>query len=809
MLISYRWLARHVDLAGIAPERLAEDLTLSTCEVEGCERFAPHLSDVVVGHVLERARHPDADKLSVCKVDVGGGEPLQIVCGAPNVAAGQRVAVATVGTVLPGDLKIKKSRIRGVDSCGMICSVRELALGDEHDGIWVLAGEPAIGRPVAEALGYEDWVLEVDNKSLTHRPDLWGHRGLAGEVAAIYRRALVPLDLSPPAVGAGPAPALRVESPACSRYLALAIDGLAPERSPEWLRMLLLAVGQRPIDLVVDLSNFVMLDLGQPNHAFDRSRLGPDGIVVRQARAGERITTLDGVERALEPSDLVIASGGVPVALAGIMGGAGSKVEGDTSRLLLEVATFQPAVVRRTSARLGLRTDSSARFEKHLDPTLPAKALAHYARLLRELQPKVSFPLAVSDAGDWSDPARTLVLRPERVRQALGAAVPDDEQADLLSRLGFSVRRAGARLEVGVPSARATKDVTIEQDLIEEIGRLYRYGNVPEATLSGELLPPAADARRRLVRRVQDRLAGGARFHEVLSYSFQEDRLIELLGLLDAPFVEVQNPVVLGQSKVRRDVLPSLIALLEPNRRQRSEVALFEVGKGYRPEDRSARGEPREVHQLALVLARPAAAKGARFDALAHARLFGVVADLLAALGLEEPAWAQGSAVAPWAHPVRALVGDWGAGIDAPAILVAELEPAVARGLSLAGELASDVAVAQLSLDALLAAPRRPPGYRAVPRFPGVKVDVAVLAPEERSAGELAAIVREAGKGLVAQVELFDLFRGEQLGAGRKSLAWHVLLQSPSRTLSDQETQKFLARLERALAERGCELRKA
>ena len=809
MLISYRWLGRHVDLDGITPQELAEDLTLSTCEVEGLEPFAPHLSDVVVGHVLEREQHPDADKLGVCRVDVGEGDPLQIVCGAPNVGAGQHVAVARIGTVLPGDFKIKKSKIRGVESFGMICSERELDLGDDHSGIWVLPGDPTVGQPVAEALEITDWVIEVDNKSLTHRPDLWGHRGLAGEVAAIYGRELRPLDLTLPETGGGPAFPVRVDSPACSRYMALAIDGVEAGTSPGWLKMLLLAVGQRPIDQLVDLSNFVMLDLGQPNHTFDRQRLSAEGIVVRDAREGERITTLDEGERELVTSDLLICSGEEPVALAGIMGGEGSKVAPGTSELLLEVATFHPSVVRRTSARLGLRTDSSARFEKHLDPTLPGKAMAHFANLLRELQPGVSYPLTISDAGDWSDPAHTLSLRPERTRTFLGADISDETMVDLLTRIGFGVRGTGDSLEVDVPSARATKDITIEQDLVEEIGRLYRYGNIPEAILRGDVAPPPPDARRRLVRRIQDRLAGGAQYHEVITYSFQEDALLARLGIWGAPHVEVENPVVEGSSKIRRDVLPSLLGLIEENRRHREDVRLFEVGKGYRPEDANERGEPREVHQLALVLAGPPLDSGARFDAGALARLRGDVDDLLEALGLAEPGWSRAEEAAPWAHPAKALRADWGRAVEGEApILLAELEPGVARELGLSGELASDAAVAYISLDALLEAPARPPGYAPIPRFPGVKVDVAVLAPDELPAGELVAAIEGAGKGLVAGVELFDLYRGDNVGEGRKSLAWHVLLQSPQKTLSDKETQKFLKRLDGALQARGAELRR-
>ncbi len=317
MLVSMRWLARHVALEDISPERLCDDLTLSTAEVEGLARFAPQLDDVVVGLVTRHETHPNAEKLSICSVDVARDQPLRVVCGAPNVAAGQKVAVARIGTRLPGDLKIKKSKIRGVVSEGMICSLRELDLGDEHDGIWVLPEDAPVGAAVSEALGVVDWIIEIDNKSLTHRPDLWGHRGIAREIAAIYERPLRPLDTTLPPTGQAACYPVTIETAGCSRYIGLPIDGVRPGPSPQWLRWLLLAVGQRPIDLLVDLSNFVMLDLGQPNHVFDRNRLarggGDRGVVVREARKGETIETLDGETRRLLSSDLLICAGEEPI----------------------------------------------------------------------------------------------------------------------------------------------------------------------------------------------------------------------------------------------------------------------------------------------------------------------------------------------------------------------------------------------------------------------------------------------------------------------------------------------------------------
>lgn len=806
MKISYRWLGRHVDLTGITPQRVVEDLTLSTAEVEGLERFLPHLSNVVVGHVVKRDKHPDADKLSYCMVDVGQGEPLGIVCGAPNVTAGQRVAVALAGVELPGDIKIKKSKIRGVESNGMICSERELGLGEEHGGIWVLPESARIGKPVAEELGLVDWVIEIDNKSLTHRPDLWGHRGIAREIAAMHLRPLKPLDTTLPQAGGGQPFPVRIESAGCTRYVAVAIDGVAARRSPEWLRTLLLAVGQRPIDLLVDVSNFVMLDIAQPNHLFDRDRLKA-GIVVRNARADESLRTLDGVERKLSADDMLICAGEEPVALAGVMGGEGSKVSADTRSLLLEVATFHPAIVRRTAQRLALRTDASARFEKNLDPTLPMVAAGHLVNVLREIEPGVHVAAPVTDAGTWTDPAKTVRLRGDRARAVLGTDVSDIEIAGILMRLGFHVDRSGEELFVGVPSARATKDITGEHDLIEEIGRIHRYGNIPERKLVAEIVPPPRDERRLLVRKLQDRLAGAARFRETLSYSFVPDTLLAQTGEASDRFVAVINPVAEGLTKVRRRVVTSLLGALASNRRQREEVRLFEIGKGYLPETPSARGEPREVHELALVWASLPEKKGARFDAGRFSQLQGVIEDLVLACGFERVTWARTDrgSVPSWAHPGRCLSGTIGGEV---AVTIAAIEPGVARALGLAGELASDVAAAEVSIDRLLTAPRRAAGYRPIPKFPIVKVDVALAVGAELGAGEVAAVIEKSGKGLVDSTELFDVYTGPNVGADRKSLAFHVSLMSDARTLTDQDVKKFLERVEREIAAIGGELRR-
>ncbi|MHC4263606.1 MAG: phenylalanine--tRNA ligase subunit beta [Planctomycetota bacterium] len=802
MKISYRWLERHVDLSGVSAEELAKLITLHVAEVEGVEPFAPHLSSVTVGHVQSREQHPDADKLGVCSVDVGADEPLQIVCGAPNVAGGQRVAVATVGTVLPGDFKIKRSKIRGVESVGMICSLRELDLGDEHDGIWVLPGEPEVGQPVADALGVTDWILEVDNKSITHRPDLWGHRGFAREIAALLGRELKPLDTSLPAAGDGEPVPVSVETPGCPRYLALPIDGVRVESSPLWLKLLLLAVDQRPLDLLVDVSNFVMLDLGQPNHLFDRRQVAA-GIEVREAREGEAMTTLDEVERPLVAGDLLICSGTEPVALAGIMGGEGSKVAEDTTELLLEVANFHGTTVRRTSSRLGLRTDASARFEKRLDPMLPLAAAGHLVRTLASIQPELSLPAPLSDAGDWSDPTCEVELACDYVRGLLGIDHDDDAIAATLRRLEFGVEESSGSLRVTVPSFRAGKDISTPEDLIEEVGRSIGYGEIPGAKLVAEVAPTPRDPRRELVRSASDRLAGAARFHEAPGYSFVSDSLVAAARAADEPYVAVVNPVAEGETRIRRSVVPTLIGRLAPNLRHRDEVRLFEVGKGYLPEHSDERGSPREVHELGLVHAQPRPAAGARFDAGSLAFLRGVVDDLARSIGVVEHTWRRAESELPgWAHPRKAIELVDTRGIRV--VLLAAVHPETAQEL----ELDADAAAAALSLDRVIELERRPVDYSPVPRFPGVKLDVAFACPEGEPASTAAEVIEQAGKGLVASVELFDVYSGEALGEGRRSLAYHVVLQAKDRTLSDKDQAKYLDRLARTAEHRGLELRR-
>ncbi len=794
MKLSLRWLGRHVDLDGLAPEQIRNDLTMSTAEIEGVAEFGAGLDALVVGRVVECHKHPKADKLSLTQVDVGDGTLRRIVCGAPNVRTGQHVAVILPGAVLPDGTQIAVTKIRGEESHGMLCSERELRLSEQHEGILVLDGEAAPGTKLVDTLPVHDWVLEIDNKSINHRPDLWGHRGFARELAAIYGRALRPLELAElggvPRSGA--APDVRVEDPHdCPRYCALEFRGVRIAQSPSWLRYLLLAVGQRPINNVVDATNFVMLDLGQPLHAFDERDVRA-GLGVRRARAGEMLQTLDGVERKLTADDLLITAGNAPVALAGIMGGEQSGVRDDTSGLLLESANFAPARVRRTSTRLGLRTDASARFEKSLDPALAEEGVRAFAQVLAEVAPGAAPHGRMADPTGWRAPERTIELRSVRLAQKLGAALPQSEVTQWLTRLQFGVEVHERGWRVRVPSFRATKDITIEDDLIEEVGRMHRYDNIPEAPLVGTVRVPPRDPELWVGRLLVAAAAAELACHEVYDYSFVPDTLLAACGLAALPHVRVRNPIAPEVTAMRRHVLPSTLACVAPNLRIAADVRLVEHGKGYHPERRDEHGLPHEVRELAFVWSWRS---GDPLPEL-RTRLLGLLRRASRPAIAEELV----SEPLPFVHPGRtvALVRE-GTTVG----YLGPVHPRTAQAL----ELPATTAVATIDLRALLATPPDDGKFVPIPRFPSQPVDVALLVPLATRVADVARFLRTVGGALVRDLALFEVYRGDGLPPGRKSVNFTVTLGAEDRTLTSADEEEFLGRVRRGAPEIGAELR--
>lgn len=814
MKLSWNWLGQYVDLKGLTPQQVMHEFSTRTCEVEGLHGYGQGLEGVVVGKVLECGKHPNADKLSVTKVDVGAGEPLQIVCGAPNVRAGQSVMVAKPGVTLPPPadgtpgLTLKVAKLRGVESHGMILSDREMGLGEEHDGIRVLdagsdAAAAAPGTPFYKVLPIADWIFEIDNKSVTHRPDLWGHYGFAREIAAIFERPLKPRigekAAKLPTAGKGIAVEI-ADATGCFRYLALEISGVQVGPSPFWLKNALAAIGQRSINNLVDLSNFLMFEIGQPTHAFDRAKIRDGKIIVRRAKAGEELTTLDGVKRKLTASDLLITDPQGPIGIAGVMGGQNSEIDTTTKSIVLESAVFDPVATRRTAQTQNLRSEASARFEKSLDPSYADEAVRRFAELISAVAPGAkieSLTETVADKKRGLPQTPTIALSAEKVAHRLGVTIPASEIASLLGRLQFQTAAhpkggTAGTLAVTVPSFRATKDITIEEDLIEEVGRLYGFAKIPEQTLVAPVAPPPQDELevvRRLVRQLKVRMALAHGFTETYHYSFLPDKLATRLGVEDKPYVTLANPIIQEQSRVRRSVLSSLLGDLEEALRQREGVRLFEIGKGYRPETASARGEPMEAHKLAGVWAWAKAPAGAS----PWNRAKGLVQSLLDGMRCGE--LSSGPTNAPPETPYlrRGTVWTWDVGGEQLAYL-GELDPKIAKALGVTGP------VLAFAIDIPLLAKQagRMPKLQALPRFPGIRVDVALAVPSSISYRDTETAVRQAGGKLLAELQHFDTFRMKD---GQKSFAFHALLQSPERTLSEKEEQEFIAKV--AVAAKG------
>ncbi len=798
MKISMRWLSRYIDLSGITAEQVHDDLTMSTAEVEGIEVFGGELDDVVIGHVVEREKHPDADKLSVTKVDVGDGELRQIVCGAPNVAADQKVAVIQPGKKLPGNFKIKKTKIRGLESLGMICSESELGLSDESDGILVLDENAQIGKRFVDHVDVLDHVLEIDNKSINHRPDLWGHYGIARELGAMYGRKPKKIDRPVKIPTDGPSLDIVIDdAAACPRYLGVVIRDVKIQPSPDWMRYLLSAVGQRSIDLSVDLTNFVMLELGQPMHAFDLRKLDDSGIRVRFAKSGETMNTLDGQERKLQDSDLLITSGDRPVALAGVMGGEDSAVAEDTTDLFLESANFHPATIRRTSTRLGLRTDSSARFEKSLDPANAELAAHRFLTLLGELCPGARAAGPIVDPAEWRYEPKRVGLRRERLDLKLGHEIDDPKVTEILESLEFDVQRDGADFDVGVPSFRATKDVSIEDDLIEEVGRMFRYDNIPEQPLVSAIVPPPREPELYLVRQMLRVGASDLGTHEVYNYSFIPDAIVEACGDGESPHTIVTNPVAPENAKMRRHVAPSLLASLVLNLEQHAddEIRLMEDGRGYHPETRDRDGLPHEVREVAFAWTR-------RSGAHPYAELRSAVETLLERVAFPATMTESFGTTMSWMHPGKTVRIDRG---EHPIGCVGAVHPQVAQRL----KLPLTTAVATLDIRAMLRTERRDLRYDPISPYPPQPVDVALLVETSTQVGTIAEFLRTCGKKLVRSVELFEVYTGEGVPNGKKSLNFTVTLGAMDRTLSAKDEEKFLGRVRDGASEVGAELRDA
>lgn len=606
MFVSWNWISELVDTTGVEPRAFADRFTLSVAEIEEVVEVAAGLDDVMVTRVLSVAPHPNADKLRLAVCDLGDRQ-VQVVCGAPDLAVGICVPFVPPGVTLPSGITVREGEVRGVPSPGMLASEADLGLSEEHGGLLHLDGCDAdSGTPLLQALPLRDVLYEVDNKSITHRPDLWGQHGMAREVAALLERPLRPLVVDGLSFTTEtPVAVTVVPDGQCRRYLCTRLEGIVIAPSPVTLRLRLRSLGVRPINNVVDATNLVMLETGNPLHAFDGRHLRGDAIIVRQALAGETLQTLDDEQRTLVETDCVIADAEGPIALAGIMGGADSEIRDDTATVVLEAASFDGAAIRRTATRLGMRTDASARFEKHLDPETARIAAQRFCRVLMELCPGAHITASLTDIGphlDTPPPATHVRTTRSYLRSRLGldeAHLSDSWMDRALAALAFDVRADGDALDVVVPSFRAGRDVGIAEDLVEELGRVYGYDRIPSQAPRVAARPPYLPPTRDQERHARACLALGRGLTEVVLYSFESEPFRRRLGLTERaadgtslPRLALANHLSSDQTHLRRLLANNLLASLEDNLLHGNRAAdghkglrvgLFEIGRTFVP----------------------------------------------------------------------------------------------------------------------------------------------------------------------------------------------------------------------------------
>ncbi len=798
MKVSLNWLADYITLGSADPESVAEALESLGHEVEDIEHLAPRFRQVVTARVLEVESHPRADRIRVCQVTTGGPS-MTVVCGAWNFEAGDTVALALPGATLPGGVEIGRRSIRGVVSNGMICSEKELGLGEDAEGILVLDANHPIGEDLAAFGPLSDTVLDL---SITpNRPDVMSYVGVARELAAYYQIPYRLPDINFPQVHAPPRIGVTIDDPSgCFRFVSQEARGCVVSPSPFWMRTRLRACGQRPISNVVDITNYVLLELGQPIHAFDRERLSGAGIVVRRARPGEALTTLDGVERRLTSDDLVVADLDRPSALAGTMGGGDSEVTARTTDVVIEAAAWDPPTVLHMSKRHALRTEASARFERGVDPALPPLAAARAARLVTSLT-----------GGEALAEVTDVIARPDRMRpnsiglelgeveRILGPGFDTPRVVDLLSRLHLGVE-GDDPIRVEIPTFRP--DLTRPIDLVEELARLWGYNNFPERVPRG---PGGGRSGQHQRTGALRQALCGMGFSESVSLSFMRASETAVWGWGEdderARHIRLRNPLREEESILRTTLLPGLLRVARYNHSHGSEdVAVFEMGKVFldRPHPTLPK-VPDQPERIGIIATGQVGGSGLGVTRrpVDFYTISAVWRQIARHLNLGE--WRlEPVDTAGW-HPARTArlilegeeVGTMG-----------ELHPAVVRRAELTGR----VVAMELQLDPLVAE-RANWQFRAPSVFPPYTFDMAFEAPEELAAVELIAATAAAAGDLLESAGVFDEFRGESLGAGRKSLAINYTLRASDRTLSGEETAAALRSMAEAARKVGAELR--
>lgn len=789
MLVSLNWLKNYVDIGSVSPEELAEKITKTGIEVDGIEYVAEQSKGVVVGYVESCEKHPNADKLNLCQVDTGN-EKLQIVCGAPNVQQGQKIAVATPGAVLPGNFKIKKVKLRGVESNGMICSLQELGIEEKYvpkdvaEGIFVFSEYVAVGEPVEPLLNLNDAVLEFD---LTpNRSDCLSMLGVAYEVAAILDKDVKLPDetIETSNETASDYISVEVDEPALNPYYgAFIIKDLQIQASPLWMRNALTAAGIRPINNVVDITNYVLLEYGQPLHAFDYNSLQSDKIVTRRAKQNEKLVTLDGVERLLSHDHLVITNGQNPIALAGVMGGANTEVSEQTNTILLESAYFSSSSVRKTVKDTGLRSESSARFEKGVDPNRVKRAGLRAAHLLQHYAGGVvTTGVASFDELDCSE--KVVDISTGEVNKRLGTQIDSEQICTILTKLQFTYKQDGNQFAVNIPTRRG--DISIFEDMLEEVARIYGYDNLPFTLPQGSSQAGGLTERQLLKREVKQYLQG-AGLMETITYSLTNDEHVKRFispELKDASLnpVELSMPMSEDHKNLRVSMIPELLQTITYNHaRNQMNLAYFELGSIFCSNEKVLTKQPDEKLRLAGALTGTWLAHQWQQEKkqVDFFLLKGIVEGLFEFLDVNVTFE---QAELPDMHPGRCAV----ISIKNQVIgFLGQVHPTLAKIIDI-----KDTFVFDIDMEKVLEVYKNIPAYSQIPKYPSVARDIAFVVDDYVQAGDIKTAIEQSGANLVKNVCVFDVYKGEHLPEGKKSVAYSLLYQDANKTLKDEEVEQ-------------------
>ena len=800
MNISLNWLKEFVNLGNISPEEIKDQLTAHTVEVEKIIEQKEQFKNIVIAKILEIKKHPQADKLQIAIVDAGEKEPLKIVCGAPNIAIGQLVPLAKIGAILPNGLEIKKAEIRGENSNGMLCAEDELGLGNDHSGIMILDEKAKIGQDLSEYLSLNEIILEIDNKSISNRPDLWGHYGIARELSVILEKKLQPYSTKEIKIKNNKEVSkenIEVEIKAknlCKKYLAIKIDGIKIEESPTWLKNKITSLGLKSINNIVDATNYVMFETGQPLHAFDAE--GIEKIIIRKADKNEVIMALDDKERKLNENDLVIATESMAIAVAGIIGGKEKEINNTTTSIIIESANFDAVSIRKTGQKINTRTDAAMRFEKGLDPNLCQLALNKMVEIIKKIQPKAILKYEIIEKGDFKNEEKIINLDLKWVNKIIGQEIEEKKIKNILERLGLEVQNNSQESwNIKIPSWRQ-KDLQIKEDIIEEIIRIYGYNNIKAIIPNDELTPPEKDPQLQLINKIKKILANNYKMTESYNYSFiNEDQLLKL-NFDPKTYVKLLNPLSSQHALLRQTLITNLISNIKTNQSRSDLISIFEIGNiflnvagGLHKDKKRNENLPYQEKKLALIISD---SKNNSFNHLKNI-IFNFLLELSDTLEIE---FSPTESIINWSDKnEKCLIM-----IDGKEIgFIAKID----NGVLNKNGIKKETSASEISLKSLLTAisKGKQKQYQTIAKFPSINRDLAFVIDQKIFYNDISREIKNFNP-LIKDLELFDVYSGENLENNKKSLAFHIVYQSNEKTLTSEEIDKIQNELIKHLEEK-------